>query len=162
MHDHDIIQNTTTRIDGGYAAAAIRAYFVDFSAFTFCEAHNQPTLPDNPLIVFASIIHISTSGRSSASLRRAVVAASAIHLFNCMANPTKDLNARIAITWIKGMQRRVAKPGNDTGGMFWVCYWLIQELRFEDCGIQRSCNWPKIPSTTKVTLPCKSRKLDSP
>jgi hypothetical protein len=45
-------------------------------------------LPANAEITADFIGHISASGKSLASIRRAVVAISAIHLFNSFTDPT--------------------------------------------------------------------------
>jgi hypothetical protein len=55
--------------------------------------HNQVALPADPLMVCSYIAYIITPGRSSASIRLPVVGISAIHLFNRMTDPTKDLRS---------------------------------------------------------------------
>jgi len=78
--------------------ATIRAYFADFAAFiAFCELKNQSALPANAGMTTDFIRHISVSGRSSASIRRAVVAISTINPFNRFTDPTKDPELRIAM-----------------------------------------------------------------
>ena len=70
-----MLHYTIARIEGAYAPATIRAYFADFAAFiAFCDLNNQFALPANAKIVADFIRHISSSCRSSASFRRAVVA----------------------------------------------------------------------------------------
>jgi site-specific recombinase XerD len=91
-----LLHDTITRIEGAYSPATIRAYFADFAAFiAFCELHIQATLPADTLMVCSYIAHISTPGRSSASMHRTVVGISVIHLFNRMTDPTKDPEVRI-------------------------------------------------------------------
>ena len=66
-----LLHDTIARIEGAYSPATIRAYFADFAAFiAFCELHNQVALPADPLMVCSYISHISTPGKSSASVRR--------------------------------------------------------------------------------------------
>jgi site-specific recombinase XerD len=106
---------TIARIEGAYATATIRAYFADFAAFiTFCDLNNQPALPANAAITADFIRHISASGRSSASIRRAVVAISAIHLLNRLDDPTKDPEVRIAM---KRMHRTLGRSANQAYGI---------------------------------------------
>ena len=54
-------------------------------------------MPTNAVMTADFISHISSSGRLSASIRRAVVAISAIHLFNQFTDPTKDPEVRSAM-----------------------------------------------------------------
>lgn len=105
-----LLYSTIARLEGAYSPGTIRAYFVDFSAFiAFCELRNQATLPANPLMVCSYIAHISAPGKSSTSVRRTVVAISAIHLFNRMTNPTKDSDVRIAMRRMYRNPDRVTK-----------------------------------------------------
>jgi integrase len=60
------------------------------------------------------IRHISSSGRSSAIIRRAVVAISAIHLLNRFTDPTKDPEVRIAM---KRMHRTLGRSANQAYGV---------------------------------------------
>lgn len=102
-----LLHGTIARIEGAYSPATIRAYFADFAAFiTFCELHNQAALPSDPKMVCNYIAHISTPGRSSASVRRTVVGISAIHLLNRMPDPTTDPDVRIAM---KRMYRNLGR-----------------------------------------------------
>jgi site-specific recombinase XerD len=65
-------------------------------------------------MVCSYIAHISIPGRSSASVRRAVVGISAIHLFNRMTDPTKDPEVRIAM---KRMYRNLGRPAIQAYGI---------------------------------------------
>jgi len=110
-----LLHDTITRIEGAYSPATIRAYFADFAAFiAFCELHNQVALPADPLMVCSYIAHISTPGRSSAGVRRAVVGISAIHLFNRMTDPTKDPEVRIVM---KRMYRNLGRAAKQAYGI---------------------------------------------
>jgi site-specific recombinase XerD len=110
-----LLHDTITRIEGAYSPATIRAYFADFAAFiAFCELHKHPALPANPMMVCSYIAHISTPGRSSASVRQTVVGISAIHLFNRMIDPTKNPEARIAM---KRMYRNLGRAAKQAYGM---------------------------------------------
>ena len=93
-----MLHSSIDRLEGAYAPATILAYFADFAAFiAFCDLKNQSALPANTAMTANFIRHISSSGRSSAIIRRAVVAISAIHLFNRFTDPTKDPEVRIAM-----------------------------------------------------------------
>jgi site-specific recombinase XerD len=110
-----MLHGTIARIEGAYAPATIRAYFADFAAFiTFCDLNNQSALPANAVITAEFIRHISASGRSSASIRRAVVAISAVHLLNRFTDPTKDPEVRIAM---KRMHRTLGRSANQAYGI---------------------------------------------
>ena len=110
-----VLHDTIARIEGAYSPATIRAYFADFAAFiAFCELHNQVTLPADSLMVCSYIAHICTHGRSSASVHRAVVGISAIHLFNRMTDPKKDLEIRIAM---KCMYRNLGRSAKKAYGI---------------------------------------------
>jgi site-specific recombinase XerD len=110
-----MLHSTINRIEGAYAPATIRAYFADFAAFiTFCDLNNQPALPANAVITADFIRHISASGRSSASIRRAVVGISAVHLLNRYTDPTKDPEVRIAM---KRMHRTLGRSANQAYGI---------------------------------------------
>ncbi len=93
-----MLRSSIARIEGAHAPAIIRAYFADFAAFiAFCDLNNQSALPANAVNTADFIHHISLSGRSSAIILRAVVAISAIHLFNPFTDPTKYAEVRIAM-----------------------------------------------------------------
>jgi len=110
-----MLRSTIARIEGAYTPATIRAYFADFATFiTFCDLKNQPAFPANAVIAPDFIRHISASGRSSASIRRAVVAISAIHLLNRLTNPAKDPEVRIAM---KRMHRTLGRLTNQAYGV---------------------------------------------
>ncbi len=105
-----MLHSTIARIEGAYAPATIRAYIADFAAFiAFCDVNHQSALPANAVITAEFIRHISASGRSSASIRRVVVAISAVHLLNRYSNPTKDPEVRIAM---KSMHRTLGRSAN--------------------------------------------------
>jgi site-specific recombinase XerD len=110
-----LLHCTIARIEGAYAPATIRAYFADFAAFiAFCDVNNQSALPANAVIIAEFICHISACGRSSASIRRAVVAISAVHLLNRFTDPTKDPEVRIAM---KRMHRTLGRSANQAYGI---------------------------------------------
>jgi site-specific recombinase XerD len=110
-----LLQSTIARLEGAYSPGPIRACFADFAAFiAFCELRNQVALPADPVMVCSYIAHTSTPGRSSASVRRAVVGISAIHLFNRMTDPTKDPDVRIAM---KRMYRNLGRVTKQAYGI---------------------------------------------
>jgi site-specific recombinase XerD len=110
-----LLHSSIARIEGAYAPATTRAYFADFTAFiAFCDAKNQPALPANAVITAEFIRHISASSRSSAIIRRAVVAISAVHLLDRFTDPTKDPEVRIAM---KRMPRTLGRSANQAYGI---------------------------------------------
>ena len=96
----------------------------------------------NPLIVCNYIAHISTPGRSSASVRRTVVGISAIHLFNRMTDPTKDPDFRIAM---KRMYRNLGRVTKQAYGIRQeTLILLLAAVGDSPCGVcemQLYCNW---------------------
>ena len=93
-----LLHSIIARLEGAYSPGTIRAYFANFAAFiAFCELHNQAALLANPLMGCSYIAHISTPGRSSASVRHNVVRISGIHFINRMTDPTKDSYVRISM-----------------------------------------------------------------
>jgi hypothetical protein len=110
-----LLHSSIARIEGAYAPATIRTYFADFAAFiTFCDLNNQPALPANAVIAAEFIRHISTFGRLSARIRRAVVAISAVHLLNRLADPTKGPEVHIAM---RRMHRTLGRSANQAYGI---------------------------------------------
>jgi len=86
-----LLQETIVKIDGAYAPSTIRAYRADFSDFiSFCYDENTQALPAEPNSVVKYICKLTGSGRSSASIRRALCGLSAIHRLNRLEDPTKD------------------------------------------------------------------------
>ncbi|HQU08835.1 MAG TPA: site-specific integrase, partial [Opitutales bacterium] len=78
-----LLQDTVVKIDGAYAPSTIRAYRADFSDFIhFCHDRNANALPAQPHLVVQYIADLTNSGRSSASIRRALCGLSAIHRLN--------------------------------------------------------------------------------
>ena len=138
-----MLRSTIARIEGAYAPATIRAYFADFAAFiAFCDLNNQSALPANAANTADFIRHISVSGRSSASIRRAVVAISAIHLFNRFTDPTKDPEVRIAM---KRMHRTLGRSANQAYGIRQeMLHVLLANVGDSIRGLraQHCCNWP--------------------
>ena len=66
------------------------------------------------MITAEFIRHISASGKSSASIRLAAVAISAVHLLNRFTDPTKDPEVRIAM---KRMHRTLGRSANQAYGI---------------------------------------------
>ena len=86
-----LLQETIVKIDGAYAPSTIRAYRADFNDFIlFCEDRSTNALPSDPNSVVQYICKLTDSGRSSASIRRALCGLSAIHKLNRFDDPTKD------------------------------------------------------------------------
>jgi hypothetical protein len=91
MNPHQQLQATITQIEGAYAPATIRAYAADFAAFIrFCDSNNYPAIPTSPVALEEFIRDLSHSGRSSASIRGALVGISAMHLSISFLIPRKE------------------------------------------------------------------------
>jgi site-specific recombinase XerD len=86
-----LLRETIVKIEGAYAPATIRAYRADFNDFIhFCHDRDANALPAQPILVVQYICKLTVSGRSSASIRRALCGLSAIHKLNRFEDPTKD------------------------------------------------------------------------
>ena len=86
-----LLEATIRKIEGAYAPSTIRAYRADFNDFIhFCNDRQSSALPSKPYSVVQYISQLTESGRSSASIRRAVCGLSAIHKLNRFDDPTKD------------------------------------------------------------------------
>jgi site-specific recombinase XerD len=110
-----LLEDTMARIDGAYAPSSIRAYRADFAEFTrFCVARDAPALPALPSTLAAFIDALSESGRSSASIRRAVSGISTVHKLNRLLEPGKDPEVAIAM---KRMHRKLGRAANQAQGI---------------------------------------------
>ena len=86
-----LLQETIAKIDGAYAPSTIRAYKVDFQdLIKFCSERNAQALPAQPQLVAEYIQKLTSSGRSSAGIRRAIAGIATIHKLNRLTDPTKD------------------------------------------------------------------------
>jgi site-specific recombinase XerD len=86
-----LLQETIAKIDGAYAPSTIRAYRVDYQdLIKFCSERNEQALPTNPHLIVQYICKLTDSGRSSASIRRAIAGIATIHKLNRLTDPTKD------------------------------------------------------------------------
>ena len=114
MNPHQRLQATITQIEGAYAPATIRAYAADFAAFMrFCDSKNYSALPASSVALAEFIRDLSHSGRSSASIRRALVGISAMHLLNQFSDPTKGTKARLEM---KRMHRTLGRASKQAFG----------------------------------------------
>jgi len=91
-----LLQETIIKIDSSYAPSTIQVYRTDFKDFLhFYHGINSDALPVEPHLVVQYICKLMGSGRSSASIRRALWGLSAIHKLNCLDDPTKDLHVNL-------------------------------------------------------------------
>lgn len=110
-----LLQETIVRIDGAYAPSTIRAYRADFSDFIlFCDDRNANALPAQPHLVVQYIAELTESGRSSASIRRALCGLSAIHRLNRFEDPTKDPDV---ILEMRRMHRKLGRSSKQATGI---------------------------------------------
>lgn len=132
MNPHQRLQATITQIEGADAPATIRAYAADFAAFMrFCDSKNYSALPASSVALAEFIRDLSHSGRSSASIRRAVVGISAIHLLNQFSDPTKGTEARLEM---KRMHRTLGRASKQAFGITQSI--LTQLLAQVDCSVR--------------------------
>jgi len=110
-----LLQETIVKIDGAYAPSTIRAYRADFNDFiAFCCDKNANALPAQPNLVVQYICKLTGSGRSSASIRRALCGLSAIHKLNRLDDPTKDPDVTLEM---RRMHRKLGRSSNQAGGI---------------------------------------------
>jgi site-specific recombinase XerD len=105
-----LLQETIVKIDGAYAPSTIRAYRVDFQdLIKFCSERNAQSLPAQPQLVAKYICKLTNSGRSSASIRRAIAGIATIHKLNRLTDPTKDPDV---ILEMRRMHRKVGRASH--------------------------------------------------
>jgi site-specific recombinase XerD len=110
-----LLQETIVKIEGAYAPSTIRAYRADFSDFIyFCHDKNANALPAQPHLVAQYVADLTDSGRSSASIRRALSGLSAIHRLNRFGDPTKDPDVTLEM---RRMHRKLGRSSKQAGGI---------------------------------------------
>lgn len=110
-----LLQETIAKIEGAYAPSTIRAYRADFIDFiNFCHERNVRSLPAHPNAVVQYICKLTGSGRSSASIRRALCGLSAIHKLNRFDDPTKDPDVMLEM---RRMHRKLGRTSSQASGI---------------------------------------------
>jgi len=110
-----LLQETITKIEGAYAPSTIRAYRADSNDFIgFCHDRNANALPAEPHLVVKYICKLTVSGRSSASIRRALCGLSAIHKLNRLDDPTKDPDVALEM---RRMHRNLGRSSSQAGSI---------------------------------------------
>jgi site-specific recombinase XerD len=110
-----LLQATIIKIEGAYAPSTIRAYRADFNDFIhFCNERNSNALPAEPYLVVSYISELTESGRSSASIRRALCGLSAIHRLNRFEDPTKDPDVTLEM---RRMHRKLGRSSKQAAGI---------------------------------------------
>ncbi|MDH6504708.1 site-specific integrase, partial [Polynucleobacter sphagniphilus] len=110
-----LLQETITKIEGAYAPSTIRAYRADFTDFIrFCDTRNANALPTEPHLIVEYICQLTGSGRSSASIRRALCGLSAVHKLNRFDDPTKDPDVALEM---RRMHRKLGRSSSQAGSI---------------------------------------------
>ncbi|QWE10891.1 site-specific integrase [Polynucleobacter sp. es-EL-1] len=110
-----LLQETIIKIEGAYAPSTIRAYRADFNDFIqYCVDRNANALPSHPNSIVQYISNLTASGRSSASIRRALCGLSAIHKLNRFDDPTKDPDVALEM---RRMHRKLGRSSNQASGI---------------------------------------------
>ena len=110
-----LLQETIVKIEGAYAHSTIRAYRADFNDFIhFCHDRNTNALPAEQHLVVQYICQLTGSGRSSASIRRAICGLSAIHKLNRFDDPTKDPDVALEM---RRMHRKLGRSSSQAGSI---------------------------------------------
>jgi site-specific recombinase XerD len=111
----DRLSQTLQRIDGAYSPSTIRAYRADFSEYIgFAEQLGKVALPTDSLTVADFIDHLMQRGQKSASIGRSISGISAIHSFNKEADPTKDIEVKLAM---RRMYRKIGRHQRQAQGI---------------------------------------------
>ena len=111
----NLLRQTIEKIDGAYSPATIRAYRVDFNDFIkFSDKIEKVALPANPQTIVEFIIKLTNSGRSSASIRRAIAGIASIHKLNRFSDPTKDPDVMLEM---RRMNRKLGRACNQAQGI---------------------------------------------
>lgn len=110
-----LLHETIAKIEGAYAPSTIRAYRADFNDFiNFCHERNASSLPAHPNLVAQYIYKLTDSGRSSASIRRALCGLSAIHKLNRFEDTTKDPDVTLEM---RRMHRKLGRSSKQASGI---------------------------------------------
>ena len=105
-----LLERTIFKIKGAYAPSTIRAYRADFIDFIrFCNEHSANALPARPNSVAQYICKLTESGRSSATIRRALCGLSSIHKLNRFDDPTKDPDVTLEM---RRMHRKLGRSSS--------------------------------------------------
>ena len=113
--DIKLVQETIIKIDGAYAPSTIRAYKADFRDFiNFCHDRARNALPAEHHLVVQYICELTNSGRSSASIRRALCGLSAIHRLNRFDDPAKDPDVTLEM---RRMHRKLGRSSSQAGSI---------------------------------------------
>lgn len=88
---YELLERTVKKIDGAYAESTIRAYYADvLDLIRFCESKGTIGLPVSSEDLCSYIAYLTTSSRTSASIRRVIAGVATIHKLNRFQDPTKD------------------------------------------------------------------------
>jgi site-specific recombinase XerD len=110
-----LLHDTMIKIEGAYAPSTIRAYRADFRDFIhFCRDRNANALPAEPHLIVEYISKLTGSGRSSASIRRALCGLSAIHKINRFEDPTKDPDVALEM---RRMHRKLGRSSSQASSI---------------------------------------------
>ena len=110
-----LLQETIVKIEGAYAPSTIRAYRADFNDFiSFCHSRNANALPAEPYSLVEYICKLTGSGRSSATIRRALCGLSAMHKLNRFDDPTKDPDVALEM---RRMHRKLGRSSSQAGSI---------------------------------------------
>lgn len=113
--DTQLLQETIVKIEGAYAPSTIRAYRADFRDFiNFCHDRNTRALPAQPHLVVQYLCQLTGTGRTSASIRRALCGLSAIHKLNRFDDPTKDPDVALEM---RRMHRKLGRSSHQASGI---------------------------------------------
>lgn len=103
----ELLSSTILKVEGAYAPSTIRAYKDDFLSFIdFCNRLSIAPIPASPHSICLFIKQLIAHGKTSASIRRALVGISKIHQLNMLIDPAAHSDVKIEM---KRMHRQLGR-----------------------------------------------------
>jgi site-specific recombinase XerD len=103
----ELLSKTIQKVEGAYAPSTIRAYKEDFLSFIdFCNRLDISSIPASPHSICLFIKELIANGKTSASIRRALVGISKIHQLNMLIDPATHPDVKIEM---KRMHRQLGR-----------------------------------------------------
>ena len=103
----ELLSKTVLKVEGAYAPSTIRAYKEDFLSFiNFCNHLDTTPIPASPSSICLFIKGLIANGKTSASIRRALVGISKIHQLNMLLDPAAHPDVKIEM---KRMHRQLGR-----------------------------------------------------
>jgi len=126
------LESTLARLAGVYADGTLAENRGQFMRFiVFCEAQKRRALPAAPSTVCAYLEELLQRGRRPAFIVHALDSIAALHRFNALPDPTKDLEVRLAV---RRMRRALGRHQRQALGLGWA--WVKRMLAATDTDLR--------------------------